>query len=219
MEFLTGWVVRQLLGDHDHSGEFDDADPGGGRNSPARLSDVVAVDIETTGLDPKRDRIVELALVGLTDEGEIAWEWGSLVNPQRSVPPSATRIHGIIDADLKDSPPFRDVSGAVKGLISDKVLLAHNLRFDAGFLNAEFRRCRLEVPTGRGIDTLQISRHFDPGAGSHKLADACRRYGVELRGGHRAKQDAAAVARLFVAMCQRNEGRRSGFRPGTYRIG
>ena len=117
-----------------------------------------------------------------------------------------------------NSPRFCDVSGAVNALLADKVLLAHNLRFDAGFLNAEFRRCGLKVPTDRGIDTLQMSRHFDSGERCHKLADACRRYGVELSGGHRARQDAAAVARLFVAMCERNEDQSAGFKPGTYRI-
>ena len=218
MDFLTGMLVRQLLGGRDHRDEFDDADPEGRGSSPTTLSDVVAVDVETTGLNPGSDRIVELALVGLTGDGGLAWEWGSLINPERSIPPSATQIHGLRDQDLVNSPRFCDVSGAVNGLLADKVLLAHNLRFDAGFLNAEFRRCGLKVPTSRGIDTLHMSRHFDSGERSHKLADACRRYGVELSGGHRARQDAVAVARLFVAMCERNENQSAGFDPGAYRI-
>lgn len=216
MEFLIGFLARHLLGGQ--LDEFDDANPKGWRNLPTTLADVVAFDVETTGLNPKRDRIVELAMVGLTDGGDIAWEWESLINPERRVPPSATQIHGIQDGDLENSPRFCDVSGDVKALLADKVLLAHNLRFDAGFLNAEFRRCGLEVPTDRGIDTLHMSRHFDSGGRSHKLGDACRRYGVELSGSHRAKQDAVAVARLFVAMCERHEDQSAGFRPGAYRI-
>ena len=218
MEALIGNLVRRLLGDD----QYDDSDadcPKGGRNSPTGLDSVVAVDVETTGLFPNGDRIVEIALVGLTGEGEIAWQWQSLLNPGRRIPPSATRIHGIRDRDVANSPRFSDVSDTVKALLAGKVLLAHNLRFDAGFLNAEFRRCGLEVPTSRGIDTLQMSRHFDSGERSHKLADACSRYGVGLSGGHRARQDAVAVAQLFVAMCERNEFQSGGFRPGSYRIG
>lgn len=218
MEFLISSLVRVLFGGNDRQDGFDGARPNGSRNAPTGLTDVVAVDIETTGLDPKRDRIVELALVGLTGEGGIAWVWESLINPERSVPQSATLIHGIADEDLVNSPRFSDVSGAVRALLEDKVLLAHNLRFDAGFLNSEFRRCGLEVPTSRGIDTLQMSRQFDTGERSHKLADACRRYGVHSSGGHRAKQDAVAVARLFVAMYEHNEYRSAEFRPGTYQI-
>ncbi len=218
VEFLIGFLARRLLGDQDQV-DFNDADPQGGQISPTGLEDVVAIDVETTGLDSRRDRIVELALVGLTGEGDLAWQWESLINPERPVPLSATQIHGIRDSDLVNAPVFSEVSGAVEALLAEKVLLAHNLRFDAGFLHAEFRRCGLAVPTNRGIDTLQMSRQFDANERSHKLADACRRYGVYLSGGHRAKQDAMAVAQLFVAMCERNEDHSSGFSPGTYRIG
>ena len=219
MEFLIGYLARHALSGRDQRKESDEEDPEGGRISPTGLDSVVAVDVETTGLDPWRDRVVELALVGLTGEGEIAWRWESLLNPDRRIPPSATRIHGIRDADVANSPRFCDVADTVGAMLADKVLLAHNLRFDAGFLNAEFQRCGLAVPTSRGIDTLQLSRQFDSGARSHRLTDACRRYGVESSGGHRAHEDAVAVARLFVAMCERNESRFEGFRPGSYRIG
>ena len=104
-------------------------------------------------------------------------------------------------------------------MLANKVLLSHNLRFNAGLLNAEFRSCGLEDPTSHGIDRLQMSRQIDVGARSHKLAYACLRYDVETSAGHRAREDAIAVAQLFVAMCARNGKRFARFIPGTYRIG
>ena len=219
VDFLIGMLARWIFsGGGDRREDPESPEPASGVHPPATYGDVVAVDVETTGLDPKRDRIVELALVGLTEEGEIEWEWESLVDPGRPVPQSASRIHGITNRDLKGSPRFCDVADYVVALLADKVLLAHNLRFDASFLHAELSRCGKKVPTGRGLDTLELSRFFDSAARSHKFADVCLRYGVELRGGHRAKQDAVALARLFVAMAECNEDLAAGFDPGTYLI-
>ncbi len=177
------------------------------------LAEVVAIDVETTGLSAKTDRVVELALAGVSSEGEVIWTWHSLFDPGRPIPRDASAIHGISDDRVKGAPAFAEKAGEISAKIEQKILLAHNLKFDVGFLREELKRCGRSLPASQGIDTLKISRRVDRGKKSHRLGDACRRYGIKLKNAHRATDDTIAAAKLFVAMRSRHGGKPQLFAP------
>ena len=165
-----------------------------------KLSNVIAFDVETTGLDPVANRVVELAFAGLNVDGQIAWTWHQLFNPACEIPSHATAIHGIGDDEVKYAPAFAEKVAEIEQLLADRTLLAHNLFLDVGFLRAEMRRCGARLPVNNGLDTLRVSRRVDPTARSHNLSSVCRRYRIGLGSAHRATADTVAVAQLFVAM-------------------
>src|SRR5512143_3195566 len=104
------------------------------------MTEVVAIDIETTGLDPDRDAIIEIGAVKFKGN-RIEDEWSTLVNPQRHVPEFITALTGIDDAMLRAAPSFADVANDVQAFIGDARILGHNVRFDLGFL-----RKRIDFP-------------------------------------------------------------------------
>ncbi|MDX6333612.1 MAG: polymerase subunit epsilon [Streptosporangiaceae bacterium] len=97
------------------------------------------VDVETTGLYPSMERVVEIAVVQLTADAEITAEFGTLINPRRDVGP--TRLHGITAADVTNAPTFAAAAATSWQLLSGRILVAHNAPLDARFFDAEFTRC------------------------------------------------------------------------------
>ncbi len=154
------------------------------------------IDLETTGLSPgAHERIVEIAIVHTDEYGTITGEWETLVNPQRHV--GAQHIHGIRAADLIDAPAFADIADDMVDLLSGRVLVAHNARFDRGFLAAEFGRTPHPLPDDAPtICTMQLARDLIPGAG-RSLADCCAAFDIPLENAHRALVDAHATAELL----------------------
>ena len=208
---VIGWAVAfawAIFGRHESQEEAVKPE----RSEPD-LSEVVAIDVETTGLKAKTDRVVELALACVADDGKVIWTWHSLFDPERPIPSGSSAIHGIGDEHVKRAPTFAQKADEIAARLDKKILLAHNLKFDVGFLNEEFRRCGRNLPATLGIDTLKISRQVDRGEGSHRLGDACRRYGIRLNNAHQATDDATAAAKLFVAMRRRHRGKPRQFAP------
>lgn len=155
------------------------------------------IDLETTGLRTGwHDRIVEVAVVHLDGYGRIEREWCSLVNPQRDMGPQ--HIHGISAAEARRAPTFDKLAGAVADLLHDRVVVAHNLRFDAPFLAAEYQRLGIGLPISvtTGLCTMNLAGQFLPGAG-RSLADCCLTAHVELGQAHSALHDARAAAALL----------------------
>jgi DNA polymerase-3 subunit epsilon len=98
------------------------------------MSGYTVVDVETTGLFPQQhDRIVEIALVFVSDSGQVEGEWSTLVNPGRDIGP--TSIHGIGAREVLDAPTFADVAGSLIRAVTGRTLVAHNARFDGQFLD------------------------------------------------------------------------------------
>ncbi|KAA5835243.1 DNA polymerase III subunit epsilon [Saccharopolyspora hirsuta] len=156
------------------------------------------VDLETTGIHPgRRERILEIGVVHVCPNGEITGRWETLVNPQRDLGPQ--RIHGITGADVLGAPRFEQVSGELVDLLAGRVLVAHNLRFDAGFLLAEFARCGVNPPISHelGLCTMRLARRYLVGAG-RSLADCCAAFGISIGNAHRAIDDATASAQLLA---------------------
>jgi len=158
---------------------------------------LVALDLETTGLDRRRDRIVEYAMVGSDADGsEILIE--RFVDPERPIPMEAARVHGISDNDVRDAGTFQTHAGSIASMLEGAVLVGHNvIRFDWPFLRTEFIRAGVAPPTPLAIiDTLALARRLKV-PGRHALGVLAERFGIDLTNAHRAGADAGACLLLL----------------------
>ncbi|WP_028611749.1 3'-5' exonuclease [Paenibacillus harenae] len=152
------------------------------------------IDFETSGLDPKKDRVIEMAAIRCVN-GEIASEFSTLVRYDGKLSAKITEITGITDemtaTGMDEDTAFR----ILNRMIGDHILIAHNAAFDLGFLHHSLLRIAGRSFHNSFIDTLTISRarHFYP----HTLGDMCGRYSIPLIGGHRALNDVIACWELF----------------------
>ena len=163
----------------------------------------IIFDTETTGFDPASgDRMVEIGCIELINRVPSGRTFHAYYNPQRDMPAAAEAVHGLSSHFLSDKPLF--ASGVVELLafLEDSPLVAHNARFDFGFLNHELRLCgRGEVSLDRMIDTVAIARTMHPGA-KHSLDALCTRYGIDRshRIKHGALLDAELLAQLYIEL-------------------
>ena len=153
------------------------------------------VDVETTGGHPAWHRITEIAIVAMA-AGEVEWEWSSLVNPGCSIPPSIQRLTGISNDMVSAAPRFATLADEVEARLAGRRFVAHNARFDYGFVRAELRR------TGRNFAaplacTVRLSRELYPEAERHNLDALIARHGLECSARHRALPDAQVLAQLW----------------------
>jgi DNA polymerase-3 subunit epsilon len=154
----------------------------------------VVLDVETTGLDPVKNRILEIALATV-ENGIIVESWTTRFNPEGPV--GKTEIHGITEGDVKDAPLFKEKSIEILDRIQNVAVVAHNSRFDLAFLHAEFDRMGLKMPWVAGICTLTISNYYQPHLSRRRLADCCEDIGISIENAHSAMGDAHATAKLF----------------------
>jgi DNA polymerase-3 subunit epsilon len=155
------------------------------------------VDIETTGLHPGSDRIVELGVVRLDPTGREVGTWTTLVNPQRDIGP--TRIHGISNRDVLNAPTFAQVANDLLAFVAGSVLVAHNARFDTSFLHAECDRIGAQWGPVTGLCTMATSTSLGI-CHSRSLRDACDELGIILMAHHTALDDARATAQLLTRL-------------------
>ena len=164
---------------------------------PAAPHGYTVIDVETTGLSPKTgDRVVEIAVVYVSDTGAIQDRWSTLVNPQRDVGP--THIHGITATDILDAPTFAEIAPYVLRAINGRVVAAHNASFDLRFLAHELVRSGvpLEQLPLSGLCTMQWSKFYLQSQ-SRKLIDCCTAADIPLTSAHSAAADALATAQLL----------------------
>jgi DNA polymerase-3 subunit epsilon len=151
------------------------------------------VDVETTGFDSLRDRIVEVAIVQ-SDGIEIGSRWSSLVRPGVPIPAMAQATHGISDDDVRDAPELWELLPRIEDLVAERTIVAHHATFDRNFL------WTLRRPW---ICTLELARRAYPNAPSHRLGRLVDYLGLRprLTAGrlHRALADAEAAAYLLRA--------------------
>src|SRR6185436_15425154 len=137
------------------------------------------------------DRITEIGLVEV-DCGRHVGEWSSLINPEMRIPLSIQTLTGITDAMVANAPTFSDLAEALYDRLEGKVLVAHNARFDYGFLRNEFRRLGLRYqPTV--LCTVKLSRRLFPQHRRHNLDSLIERHGLSCNGRHRALADARVL--------------------------
>lgn len=160
------------------------------------MAGFAVVDVETTGLNPATDRIIEIGVVTLDERGNLEGEWTSLINPERPV--SAQFVHGITDDDVATAPTFAELLPNISSELEGRAIAAHNVLFDVGFLNASFKRSSfpMELPPEATVCTMELSKIYLP-RGRHSLTSAAERAGITLSHHHRALADARAAAELL----------------------
>lgn len=160
---------------------------------------LLCFDIETTGVDVCKDRIIELGVTILNPDMTVNPRgWSRRFNPEIPIPAAATEVHGITDEMVKDCPPFSTFAPALHQRLTGKDLAGYNLwRLDLPMLDEEFRRCGLKLDL-TGVNVIDIQGIFfkkEP----RSLADAVRRYCKrEHEGAHGAGEDAAATLDVFL---------------------
>jgi DNA polymerase-3 subunit epsilon len=167
------------------------------------LPNFAVVDVETSGLNARRHRVLQLAVVTVDADGTVLDEWDTFVKlrwPLGRVGP--THIHGITRPMLREAPRLDAVLDELAGRIGDSLFVAHNARFDGEFLLNAARRSRgdssLPNLLERRLCTLRMSRRLDVDrVHSHRLVDLCERYDVTLDRPHEARSDALATAAVL----------------------
>ena len=158
---------------------------------------VAFVDLETTGMAAAEDRVTDVAVIRVED-GEVS-EWSSLVQPQRSIPAGIQALTGITNAMVANAPTFERIADEIAGRIAGSVMVAHNARFDYGFLKHEFARLGRSF-RARVLCTVKLSRRLYPGAGPHHLDALIDRHGLPADDRHRALGDARILWSFVQAL-------------------
>lgn len=157
------------------------------------------VDLETSGLRPGRDRVLQIGVVTVEADGEVVDRWSTLVRlrwPWSRVGP--THIHGLTRRHLRGATPASEAFAELARRLDGAVFTAHNAAFDAAFVERWSQRHGTPITIERRLCTLDLSRRLDPErALPHGLADVCARYEVELVRHHDALADATATAAVL----------------------
>jgi DNA polymerase-3 subunit epsilon len=176
--------------------------PGAGDSDGNSMREII-FDTETTGLDPRNgDRVVEIGCVELINHIPTGKSFHRHVNPERSVPAEAVRVHGLTDDFLRDKPRFAAIADELIEFFGDATLIAHNAAFDISFVNAELARVgRAVIGDERVVDTLMLARRKHP-AGPNSLDALCARYEIDLsrRTKHSAILDSELLAEVYIEL-------------------
>ncbi|HOT76737.1 MAG TPA: 3'-5' exonuclease [Candidatus Wallbacteria bacterium] len=156
-----------------------------------------AVDIETTGLSPKNDAIIEIAAVKIVDN-QICGTFSTLVNPGVPISEEITKINGITDAMVENAPAIDEVMPEFLDFLGDSVLVAHNAAFDISFINEALYRKYYQKMINPIICTLKLAKMLYPNFESHSLGSVAQKLKISMTAHHRALSDADACAKMLV---------------------
>lgn len=158
----------------------------------------IALDLETTGLSPIDNRIIEIGAAKIVN-GVIEDKFITFVNPQCHIPHFITDITGISDEDVENAPVFEDICGRLIEFLIGYPLLGHNIIMDYSMLKESFLRCGIKYST-EGIDTLKIAKSILPEAEKKSLEYLTEYLGIEVNAHHRAYDDAIAAYELYTIL-------------------
>ena len=161
-------------------------------------SEYVVFDIETTGLSPTNNRIIEIGAVRIKD-GKIQDTFSEFVNPEVPIPYTITKLTSITDAMVQNAPTIEVILPKFLEYIGDASVVAHNATFDTGFIRENAKRLGL-VFDSTIVDTMTLAHILLPELGKYTLDRLCKQFGVVNEHHHRACDDAAATAEIFVKM-------------------
>jgi DNA polymerase-3 subunit epsilon len=156
-----------------------------------RDAPLAIVDLETTGAHPALDRITEIAVIEV-DRFEAVSEWSTLVNPGASIPSGIQVLTGITNEMVAAAPGFAALAAALFERLAGRVFVAHNARFDYGFLRHEFERAGFKFQA-KTLCTVRLSRRLYPEHARHNLDSVIARHGIACHARHRAMGDADAL--------------------------
>lgn len=159
------------------------------------IRELTAFDIETTGLKPSKDKIIEIGAVKVKD-GKITDEFSELINPEISIPTKITSLTGISDTMTENADTAENVIRRFIQFLGEDIILGHNVLFDYSFIKAFLQAQKIGFER-QGIDTLGIARKCHPELKSRSLENMCRYYKIQNKNAHRALDDAKAAFELF----------------------
>ena len=159
---------------------------------------VIALDIETTGLDPKKDAIIEIGAARYDGE-KIVDEWNSFINPARPIPPVITQLTGITNEDVRNAPPISAVIQQLSDFIGGLPIIGHNISFDVGFLSNHTNLANNPL-----IDTFEIASVLMPSATRYSLVSLVEALDIEVSSHHRALDDAKGSLQVFIHLLEKS---------------
>ncbi|MFI5809079.1 TerD family protein [Streptomyces sp. NPDC051561] len=166
---------------------------------PEYAHDWALVDVETSGLVARRDRVLSVAVITVGPDGRQTGEFSTLIDPGPDCDPGPVEVHGLTRERLRGAPSFAEVAGRIGAMLQDRVLVAHNAQFDYDFLAHEFARSRLWLPVAQRLCTLALNRRVDPPTADLKLGTLAAHYGVVQRAAHDALDDTRVLAGILRA--------------------
>lgn len=164
-----------------------------------------AFDTETSGLEPKLNRVVEAGAIRFDALG-ISARFNALINPKIPMPAEVTRINGITDAMLMHEPDAAAILPDFVEFLGNTVLVAHNAPFDVAFINEELARIGRPPLANRVVDTRLLAKEAFPGLPNYKLQDLASRFGITAVDAHRAEDDARVCMELFLVCLEKIAG-------------
>lgn len=153
------------------------------------------IDIETTGGNPRKSRITEIAIL-IHDGNKIIDQFTSLVNPERKIDPFVVSLTGISDEMVQHAPKFKDIAPKILKITENQILVAHNAKSDYSFLQNEYKRLNQRFQR-RHICTVRMSQQIFPGKVSYALGRLCESLDIDIKNRHRALGDAEATVTLL----------------------
>ena len=167
---------------------------------------IALIDVETTGRDPSKDRVVEIG-IAVGRGGAVIARYNWLIHPGCSIPQEVVAVHGITDDHVKDSPRFEAIAHEIAAALEGCIPAAYNAAFDRAFIAGEFGRCPPRATLAPAlrrdvewIDPLVWAREIQREEKSKALGEVAQRLGVKLENAHRASDDAEAALMVFYAL-------------------
>ncbi len=157
---------------------------------------ITFVDVETTGGRSAYDRIIEIGMLRV-ENNEVARTFSSLINPHTYIPQEIERLTGITQKDVERAPSFREVADEILEMLDESIFVAHNVRFDYGFLKQEFLRLNTAF-SSKQFCTVRLSRNLFPAYRHHNLDSIIERFGLRCESRHRALDDAKVIYEFYL---------------------
>ena len=161
------------------------------------------IDIETTGGQYSSSKITEIAIIVIENK-KIIQEYETLINPECSIPFEITRITGITNDMVKDSPKFYEIAKQIHDITHNCIFVAHNVSFDYSFIKEEFKNLGFSYSRKR-LCTVRLSKKYYPGLRSYSLENLIRHFEIPVKQRHRAMEDAKATLQVFNRMLEIEE--------------
>ncbi|MGE0767458.1 MAG: DUF294 nucleotidyltransferase-like domain-containing protein [Hyphomicrobiaceae bacterium] len=169
--------------------------------TPLIALDAVVLDTETTGLDARTARLVQIGALRLSG-GNLSPEerFESLINPGLPIPRSAIAVHGITDAMVSDAPAFTEVAAKLEAFVGTATVIGHTIHYDLGILEREYALAGRPAPRIHALDVRILARLVSPLLADHGLDRLCEWLGITISGRHSAVGDARATGEVFLAL-------------------
>jgi DNA polymerase-3 subunit epsilon len=161
---------------------------------------LVFLDTETTGGSLRTDRVIEIGMLRV-ENGQVVKTFNSLINPQRYVPPEIELLTGISGAMVDTAPTFFELKDQILEMMEDAVFVAHNARFDYGFIKTELKRLGINF-SAKQLCTVKLSRNLYPQHSHHNLSVIIERFGFQIKNRHRAFDDAEVLWKFYQQIQQ-----------------